>query len=357
MAVSDMIDGGAVKAFKEEGAAAEKPLTLLKRTKEGSGCKEGKGMDKTCAALAKVADIKSNVFGETRVLVVKPGKKQPLDSCSTNANVGILLAAGDGVSATVAGNTKEMLAGLPIVVDFCQEVHLEASKPSAVLFAQAWHPEYAAVERTTEVRARAKTFDLSEDDVKEATKVVNDHAKKNWEKAGKQWRTDSPFIESMKNSLSGAKEADKKKAEEEAEAKRKEEEAGDEERKKNLEQLQKKREAKAKAQEDAEKKRQQRKKQLEEERANRDPWLNDPTVLEAEKKLSDLKEARRDANAKLEFDLTSQLTKEISAAERNLKKVTKKARKAYKKGGGKPAEGEAKAEQGSGDKASEIKAS
>merc|ERR1712159_704247 len=98
-----------------------------------------------------------------------------------------------------------------------------------------------------------------------------------------------------------------------------------------------------------------RKKQLEEERANRDPWLNDPEVLEAEKKLADLKEARRDANAKLEFDLTAQLTKDISAAERSLKKVTKKAKKAYKKGGGKPAEGEAKAEKGSGDKASEIK--
>merc|ERR1712070_25181 len=82
------------------------------------------------------------------------------------------------------------------------------------------------------------------------------------------------------------------------------------------------------------KKKAERKKQLEQERANRDPWLNDPTVLEAEKKLEELKEARRDANAKLEFDLTSQLTKDISAQERTLKKVTKAAKKAYKKGGG-----------------------
>merc|ERR1712232_378305 len=118
------------------------------------------------------------------------------------------------------------------------------------------------------------------------------------------------------------------------EAKRKDDEANDDERKKNLEMLEQKRAQKRQQQEEAEKKRIARKKQLEEERANRDPWLNDPTVMEAQKKLDDLKEARRDANAKLEFDLTSQLTKDISAAERELKKATKAARKAHKKGGG-----------------------
>merc|ERR1712224_101590 len=83
--------------------------------------------------------------------------------------------------------------------------------------------------------------------------------------------------------------------------------------------------------------------------------------LEAAKKLADLKEARRDANAKLEFDLTSQLTKDISAAERTLKKVTKKARKAYKKGGGEAAasaSSDEKAEEkggGSSDRIGELK--
>merc|ERR1712151_971079 len=77
----------------------------------------------------------------------------------------------------------------------------------------------------------------------------------------------------------------------------------------------------------------QRKKQLEEERAKRDPWLSFPAVLEAEKKIEELKEARRDANAKLEFDLSTQLTKDISAAERDLKKAIKKAKKEHKKGG------------------------
>merc|ERR1711988_561632 len=107
-----------------------------------------------------------------------------------------------------------------------------------------------------------------------------------------------------------------KQAEAVAEAKRKEDEDNDEERKKNLEALEKKREEKRRKEAELEEKKKARKKQLEEERANRDPWLNDPEVLEAEKKLNDLKEARRDANAKLEFDLTAQLTKDISAAER-----------------------------------------
>merc|ERR1712187_25909 len=67
------------------------------------------------------------------------------------------------------------------------------------------------------------------------------------------------------------------------------------------------------------------------ERAMRDPWLNHPDVKEVEAKIEDYKEQRRDANAKLEFDLSTSLTKDISAAERELKKVTKKARKEYKK--------------------------
>lgn len=82
-----------------------------------------------------------------------------------------------------------------------------------------------------------------------------------------------------------------------------------------MEKLEKKREAKKKAKEEAEKKIAARKKQLEEERANRDPWLNDPSVLEAQKKIEDLKQARRDASAKLEFDVTNELTKDISAAD------------------------------------------
>jgi len=322
-------------AFKKEVASTEKGVTLVKRTKEGTGCKEGKGMDTTCKALMSIPDIASNGFGETRLVVVKAGKQQQLDACQTNANIGILLAAKDGASITVGKGADPLAleAGKPVVIDFCLEAFLDASTSVPVLFAQAWHPEFAGLERTTELRARSKAFSLSEDDVKAATKVVNDHAKKHWEKAAKLWREGSEGHAAVKQAFLEEVEEKKKQDEELAEAKRKEDEAGDEERKKGLEALQKKREAKKKAEEEAEQARLRRKKQLEEERANRDPWLNFPAVLEAEKKLEELKEARRDANAKLEFDLSTQLTKDISAAERDLKKAIKKAKKEHKKGG------------------------
>jgi len=364
MAAMDMVSEGTVKAFKEEGASADKSLTLLKRTKEGGGCGEGKGMTKTCAAVAKIPDLKSNSFGETRVIIVKPGKDQPLEACTTNANVAILLAAKDGVTATVAGESKTLVVGLPLVVDYCQAVVLTAPAQAAVLFAQAWHPEFAAVERTSEIRSHAKAHSLSDDEVKEAVKVVNDHAKKNWEKAAKQWRNESPFIEGMKASLQGDVDKSKKEAEAKAEADKKDFENNDEGRKKDLEALEKKREDKRVAKEEKEKKIAARFKQLEAEKANRDPWLNDPVVVEVENRVANLREQRRDASAKLEFDLTSELTKDISAAERELKKVTKVARKAHKKGGGAPApkaKEEAKEEApkasggGSADKAAEIK--
>lgn len=356
MAAMEMVEGGVVKAFKEEAASAEKSATLLKRTKQGSGC--GKGFTKTCEALAKIGDLKSNSFGETRVVIVKAGKKQQLEACSTNANLGIILAAEDGVSLSVGAEKKDLLVGLPVVVDFCQEVTLSATKQAAVLFAQAWHPEFAAVERTTELRSRSKAFDLSEDEVKAAVKIVNDNAKKSWEKSGKQWRNESPFQEHVKTSLGKEANDAKTAAEEAAEAKKKEDEANDTDRAENLKKLEAKRAAKKQAQADAEAKRLARKKQLEAERASRDPWLNEPAVLEVEKKLADLKEARRDASAKLEFDLTSELSKDINAAERELKKVTKKARKAFKKGGGKAAPAEekkAEAEGSSADKIADIK--
>merc|ERR1712136_203827 len=97
------------------------------------------------------------------------------------------------------------------------------------------------------------------------------------------------------------------------------------------EELERKRAEKRKAEELAEAKRLEHKRKLEMERANRDPWLNSPEVSAA-----DQKEARRDANAKLEFDLSTQLTKDISAAERQVKKVIKQAKKAYKKAGKEP---------------------
>jgi hypothetical protein len=357
-AAQELVSGGAVKAFAEEAEGATKSSTLLKRSKEGSGCKT---MTKTCEALAKVADVKSNSFGETRVVVVK-GKAVQLDVCTTNANVGIIVAAKAGVKVTVKGEqARELLPKVPIVIDFCREATLESESDAQVLFAQAWHPEFAAVERTTEVRARAKAFKLSEDEVKEVTKIINDNAKKNWDKGAKLWRQDSESLEAIKSALKNEKELEEKAKEEAAEAKRREDEANDEDKKAAIAELEKKRAAKREAAEAAEKKRLERKRQLEEERAKRDPWLKVDEVVQAEANLEDLKAQRRDANAKLEFDLSTSLTKDISKAERDLKKIIKKAKKEYKKAqkaaGGDKAKGAAedKAADQAEDKAAEKK--
>jgi hypothetical protein len=224
--------------------------------------------------------------------------------------------------------------GKAVVVDFCSEVELSSSAVGKVMFAQAWHPEFAAVERTTELRARAKAFGLSEDEAKAAIQTVNDHAKKSWEKAAEKWRRSSLVFQKVKEHLQAEKEMLQSKKLEAEEAKRKAEETDDDERKHNLAELERKRAEKKRKEEEAEQKRLQRKKQLEAERANRDPWLLDPVVREAEQKLADLKEARRDANAKLEFDLSTQLTKDISSQERVLKKAIKTAKKEHKKEGG-----------------------
>jgi len=328
-AAQDLADAAVTKALMEDDIKA---TTLLKRTQPGSACKGS--LEELCKKIAKVPDIQTNGFGETRILVLKEDKKQALEVCSTNANVGILLAAKDGATLTVQGQEPTALeAGKPVVFDFCLEASLEASAKVPVLFAQAWHPEFAAVERTTELRSRAKSFGLSEDDVKAVTKVVNENAKKSWEKSAKLWRSSSEGIAQIRQTLEASATQAKQEKAAADEAKQQEDEANDEERKKNLEELERKRAEKRKQQEEAEAKRIARKKQLEEEKAKRDPWLLSPEVVAAEKKVEDLKEERRDANAKLEFDLSTQLTKDISAAERALKSAVKKAKKAYKKGG------------------------
>eukprot|EP00442_Polarella_glacialis_P025915 CAMPEP_0115111094 /NCGR_PEP_ID=MMETSP0227-20121206/39809_1 /TAXON_ID=89957 /ORGANISM="Polarella glacialis, Strain CCMP 1383" /LENGTH=709 /DNA_ID=CAMNT_0002510343 /DNA_START=67 /DNA_END=2196 /DNA_ORIENTATION=- len=331
-AAKELVDGGAAKAFMKEAAAVDKPVTLIKRTKSGSGCREGGGLDATCKALLKIADIQSNGFGETRLLLVKD-KKQVMEVCTTNANLAILMAAKDGATLTIAGVKEPVVlkAGEPVVYDFCLEASLESSSGKVpVLVAQAWHPEFAAVERTTELRSRSSSFGLSEDEVKAVVKVVNDNAKKSWEKTAKQWRSNNEGLEAVKSLLKSEVEA-KLEAKSAAESLKAGLEDNDEEKQKALQELEKKREEKRVRAEVIEAKRQARAKQLEEEKANRDPWLNFPEVEAVVEKLADLKDQRRDANAKLEFDTSTQLTKDISAAERALKKAIKVAKKAYKK--------------------------
>merc|ERR1712232_712853 len=176
--------------------------------------------------------------------------------CTTNVNLAIVVAAKDGAQLTVSGHDAvDLKAGEPLVYDMCLGADIQSASKVPVLVAQAWHPEFAAVERTTEIRARSKSFGLSEDDVKSVTKVVNDHAKKSWEKSAKTWRAESLGLKSMRESMSSAAEAAAKAAEEADDAKRKEDEANDDERKKALEELECKRAEKRVKEQEAEEKR------------------------------------------------------------------------------------------------------
>lgn len=319
---------GAMKTMEKEIEGVEKHVALIKRTKEASGCKTA---PETCKALKEITDITSNGFGETRILVLKAGKKQTLDVCETNANLGIILPIKGDVSVTIGSEKQDVEKGTAVIVDFCLAGSLEAKAGAHVLFAQAWHPQVAALERTTEIRDRAKKWGISEDDIKEVTKAVNTYAKKEWDKQQKHWAK-SPAAEAMNDkykAVANAKKEEAEKAKEEAEKKAMDE---DEERKKGLEQLEQKREKTKKDQEAKEKKRVERDDKRKEEEMKKDPWLRDPVVVAVKAKLEELKEARRDANAKLEFDLTTSLTKEISDQERLVKKMINKARKAHKKG-------------------------
>lgn len=329
LAAQEFESKGVTKAFLADAEGLEKAGSLIKRSKKASACKEK--LEKTCDALLQVADVQSNGFGESRVMVLKGGKSQQLDSCTTNANVGILLAAKAGVKVTVGSESQELEAGKPVVVDFCQQGTVEAKDSTPVLFAQAWHPEFAAIERTTELRLRSEAFALSEDDLKAATKVVNDNAKKSFDKGAKTWRTQSSVANSFMTSQSEQADQKKREAEAAAEEKRKTDFDEDDERKKGLEELEKKRAAKAEKERAAEEKRKHQQKVREQERAMRDPWLNAKEVQDVEAKIEDLKGQRRDANAKLEFETSTALTKEISAVERELKRTIKKAKKAHKK--------------------------
>ena len=111
----ELVDLGVAKAVVS--SSVEKSASLLKRTKLGSGCKDSAQI---CEKLAKIPDLQSNAFGESRLLVLKEKKKQTLDACTTNANIGILVASKD-VRLTVAGEVVELKAGEPKGLDFCLE--------------------------------------------------------------------------------------------------------------------------------------------------------------------------------------------------------------------------------------------
>lgn len=202
-AAKEMQEKGVVKSFVAEATGDVKGGTLIKRTKDATACK---AFPKTCEALHQVPDVQSNVFGETRVLAIKQGKTQQLDGCSTNANIAVLVAAKDGVSVKVANSDPvDLQVGKPVVVDFCRDATIHSTVTTLVLFAQAWHPEFAAVERTSELRARSKAFGLADADVKAAAQVVNDYAKKYWDKASTHWRQNSVQVDELRSALKDEK--------------------------------------------------------------------------------------------------------------------------------------------------------
>lgn len=304
--------------------------SLIKRSKEASGCKD---LPETCEVVKGLPDLSTNGFGETRVLALKKGKNQVLDMCETNGNVLILLPTTSGLKLIIdGGEPQELEAASVTVADHCLPLSLQADEAASVLLAQVWHPEVATIERTTEARERGPSkWGLNADQVKKLAGDINAHGKKGWETVVKKWQSGPVFsrLQTKLNEAADAARVAKDAAEAAAAAKAMSE---DETRQANLAELERKRAQKKAAAEEKEKKRLEAKRLMEEERAKKDPWLNDPVVLEEERKLVELKDARRDASAKLEFDVTQQLTKDINAQERLVAKTIKKAKKAHKKG-------------------------
>ena len=129
----ELVDKGITKAVVS--SSFEKSASLVKKSKSGSGCNKD-SVQELCEKLLKIPDIQSNAFGESRMMVLKANKKQMLDTCTTNANIGILVSSKDDVRLTVAGATTELKAGEPVGLDFC----LEAS--FLELFWKRWKSDF-----------------------------------------------------------------------------------------------------------------------------------------------------------------------------------------------------------------------
>merc|ERR1712139_583997 len=120
------------------------------------------------------------------------GKKQKMDVCETNGNVGVLIALKGGVKLVQGATTTKVDERSALVYDLCLEASLSAAEDNTlVLVLQAWHPEVAALERTTFIREKSKSWNLDKDQEKAVTKTANDAAKKSWEKDAKLWREGS----------------------------------------------------------------------------------------------------------------------------------------------------------------------
>merc|ERR1712187_678100 len=129
--------------------------------------------------------------------------------CDTNANLMILMPLGGGLQLTVDKDApKDLEADTAVVVDHCLALSLKSSRATAGLLPEVWHPEFATIERTTEVRDRAKNWGLKEDEVRELTKDINAHGKKGWEKVMKKWSA-APAAERLRTKLVDAANAER----------------------------------------------------------------------------------------------------------------------------------------------------
>eukprot|EP00747_Dinoflagellata_sp_TGD_P179145 gnl/TRDRNA2_/TRDRNA2_29452_c0_seq1.p1 gnl/TRDRNA2_/TRDRNA2_29452_c0~~gnl/TRDRNA2_/TRDRNA2_29452_c0_seq1.p1 ORF type:complete len:527 (-),score=126.53 gnl/TRDRNA2_/TRDRNA2_29452_c0_seq1:139-1719(-) len=209
-AAKQLLEAGIDKAMAAEADQDADSVELLSSLKDGHGCEneQKKGLTKICKAVKKVADIRSNIFGETLLLTVFDPVE--LQLCSTNANVGILFSVTDGVRVTLVGTsqTGTLEAGVPMVVDFCRPIQLEGDKKTSVLFAQAWHPEFTALERKAAIEKYRKAFKFSSTVVETAQLQIKASKIK---QSAADWREDSDLGQALRKGLKAAKESKKPK--------------------------------------------------------------------------------------------------------------------------------------------------
>eukprot|EP00398_MALV-I-01_sp_L67-1_P000073 gene73-532_t len=243
--------------MKEELETAKSGQFLKRGDKQAEVCEK---YPTTCGVFTNVAEFSSNPFGETRI--VKVGKKKTkFEMCETNGNIGGLYAASGDIKLIVNGSDPTTVSeGEVIGFNFCHPSSVSSADGAIAVFAQGWHPEVAALERTHAIRERSKDWKLKEDQVKDITKIANTHAKKSWDKTARTFRKNSKRHDEIKNAISKAEQDAKDAVEAEIEAKRKEAEAEEENKQQALEELQKKRAEKEKKKAEKEAARLERKK-------------------------------------------------------------------------------------------------
>lgn len=301
------------------------------------------------------SDFGSNIFGGTKILNGKNKNSQKLESCESNAVVGVvmsekpftLLFPATNVGSTPAAEEKvEVEANTPTFLNFCRAVEI-VKRETPVLFMQLWHPEVAPIERTSLIRGFYKK---SKEHANDLAKLVND-ATAQWEKTRKEWqKTAGEHHNIILKDLEGKAKAlaREKQTKQELES----ELDSEEERKKGVEKLEEERSKKA---EQAKKQKEWRAKQAkarEEKKKNEKAWID--TVIKMKKfdsedpkskeetslskeiqRLDDLKAEKRDLDKALDFGQAKEIVGLINKQERRLKSAEKLAKKAYEKEGSK----------------------